>query len=400
MKLPEFQDSLLYHWRYKLAYSVLLVLSFVTLTFKLGTLTPGLSMYESSHVQTVSLSNIVERPVNAPYRVMQWASLKYIGTTDASVRLPSILFGFLTIFALYVALRRIHSERSALVGSLLLATSSFFLPYARHGTADITLAAGLAITFAVMAWVYVVKRSPLGLVVMAAAAAFALYIPLGIVWLLIGLLMAPLALRNDLLQQIQRRHFILPPLIFAALISPLLYAMTKHPFLVVKDMLLWPSELPTVFQFFKFIGQTLLGLLWLSPSAPEFHLSHLPFLDIFTVIMMFLGILHLISHRKLKRIRFIVASMIVSLLIIGLSQSATTFVLLVPIVYMCAGMGVSRLFREWNAVFPRNPFARAAAIVPMTLVIGFVTIYHLKYTFLAWPKNPETKSVYKYRLED
>lgn len=400
MKLPAIQDSFLYHWRYKIAYSVLLILSLLTLTYRLGTLVPGVSASENAHIQTVTLSNIIDHPINAPYRVVQWASLKYMGQSAIAVRLPSIGFGLLTIIALYVALRRIHSERSALIGALLLTTSSFFLPYARQGTANITLAAGLTLTFAVMAWVYVAKRSPLGLVVLAASAAFALYIPLGLVWLVIGTLMAPIALRNDLLWQVQKRHFILPPLIFLALVAPLIYAGFQHPIVLVKDMFLWPDQLPTIMQFGKFIGQALLGLFWISPRASEFHLGHLPFLDVFTVIMMFLGILHLIANRKLKRIRFIVASTVISLVVIGLTQSASAFVLLVPIVYMCAGMGVSRLFREWNNVFPRNPFARAAAIIPMTLIIGFVMLYHLKYTFVAWPKNPETKSLYNIRLDD
>ncbi len=197
------------------------------------------------------LSEIAEEPLYAPYKLVQNLSLSLIKDEQLAARLPSILFALLTICGLYAVLRILHSERSAIAGSLAMAFNPLFLALARDGSPYIYLATSQILLFAAFAYVYINKRSHLGLVILSVAAALALYAPLGLVWLTIGLLMAPLALKNELIKELKKWHYVAPTLLGLLLVTPLFLYLFRSPANHLREIFLVPNQLPPISEFWQ-----------------------------------------------------------------------------------------------------------------------------------------------------
>ena len=73
-------------------------------------------------------------------------SYKLFGITEFAVRLPSILCALTTIFALFFTLKKICSERMALVSSLILATCVEFVIFARVSILDMLFCTNITLS--------------------------------------------------------------------------------------------------------------------------------------------------------------------------------------------------------------------------------------------------------------
>jgi len=52
------------------------------------------------------------------------------------------------------------------------------------------------------------------------------------------------------------------------------------------------------------------------------------------------------------------------------------------------------MLQQWFTVFPRNPFARSAGAILMTIVVLLAAYNGFSQYFIAWPNTPETKAVF------
>lgn len=73
-------------------------------------------------------------------------SYKLFGITEFAVRLPSVLCALTTIFALFFTVKKICSEKMALVSSLILATSVEFVIFARVSILDMLFCTNITIS--------------------------------------------------------------------------------------------------------------------------------------------------------------------------------------------------------------------------------------------------------------
>ena len=82
------------------------------------------------------------------------------------------------------------------------------------------------------------------------------------------------------------------------------------------------------------------------------------------------------------------------MLLAGFNNNLVYISLGLPALGLIIVGGLHYLYREWSAIFPHNPFARVLATGLIIMLVGINFIFGLRYSLLAWPHSPETKSTY------
>jgi len=381
----------LYRYRYGIGMFVLFVAAIFLLTFKLGTLVTGISNPEAIQgMSSDSLKDIFRNPIFAPYKILQWISIKALGHTVLALRIPSVIFAAASVAMLYDIFRHWHKQRIAILGSLFFVTSSWFLSYARLGVASISLAFFVLI----LLWAGTnlhhapVRRWPF--LVMAGAVAFSLYVPYMLYFLIAGVALHRYAVKRYL-WHLSKTERVVGLGILAVVITPLVYAMVSDPSLV-KIYFGIPQILPTIKEYFMNISGTIGYVFWRSAQNPIYHLGTLPMLDIFTATMAALGVYQYEKQLNQHRTKWLFVGSLIMVLTLAFAAQVETFIALAPLVYIFAATGVVTLLVQWYEIFPKNPVARTVGLLPIIFLLLIVTNYHGNRYFIAWARSPDTQA--------
>ena len=99
-----------------------------------------------------------------------------------------------------------------------------------------------------------------------------------------------------------------------------------------------------------------------------------------SMILILLGILNLFTTKYTAR-GYIITIWIVLLLPILIINPNFTSVTFVPILLLMA-MGIHTLLRRWYQIFPHNPYARIAGLIPLAVLIGGMVLSGIgRYTY-------------------
>ncbi|HSX53432.1 MAG TPA: hypothetical protein VLF90_03645 [Patescibacteria group bacterium] len=361
------------------------------LFYRLGSLVPGWSQAELSFLnQSRTFKGILNNPLNAPYKLAQLALILLHHEGPIAMRSLSALIGLTSIALFYYVIRKWHTTRVALMSVVLLATSSWFLGYARVALPAI-LYTFLIAALAYGTWLRSTKKSALALFVGAALAVFLIYIP-GLVWFV---LVAGVWQRKAIFAHYKDRSVLgfLAIIMGCVLLLPLIYGLVMHPQLTRSfaglPLLHWPSVL-TVCKNILYVPYHLAVH---SGLNPVFGLSNLPLLDIFTLAMAVLGIYAYFFRRQLDRTKLLLGSIILGVALISLG-GGVEIVILLPFIYLFAAGGITLMLQQWFTVFPLNPLARIVATTLMTVIVLMASFYHINRYFVAWPNAPITKQTF------
>ena len=381
-------------WIKKRAVMLLAILSvggitaFVTL-FQLESLMPGANVYEVQTNETLRLlsQEPLSNPINLPYYLL--VKLFTVFTSDLlAQRLASALLGIAMVGLLTYVLRQWFNNRIAIVGALLLATSSWYLALSRTGAPFVVAAFWLSLFFAIGTWRTYTRRPLLTDALIAVALALSLYTPY-YVWLaVVGLIVLTLRRKKQLFVLPRKHQWILPGL-FTLFIAPLLIAIVREPHIARE--LAGLQTLPASFmEFVRQIGQNIAHIFFRGFSDPALSLGRLPLLDIFSAVMVALGILYFERQRDLRRSQILFGAV----LVLGVAVSITSFAvgklsIFFPIIMIFAVAGIVELLNRWLKSFPRNPIARTVGVCVIVVAIGFTSQYHLQRYFVAWSGNPD-----------
>jgi hypothetical protein len=395
MKLPNIMDSWLYRRRYQIGYLLIVITAIATLGLRISNLygTDVRNRFELAQAKTEI--NLLTDAVNLPFKLVHSLFYNLVTENEAlSLRLTSISFGLLSVMAVFGVTRRLHSERAGLMAALSMLVSSWFLPVARGGGEIITLVASMALVWAAYSYLYLKRRTHGGLIISIMILAIATYMPLGPLWVALGLVMAPKALVNELLKPFLKRYIAAATVIYLVVVSPLLATFINQPIATIRELLVLPSQMPSWGEFLQRLLEAPLSFLWRSQQLPELRLGRQPVLDLVSLTLATLGILYVLRHWRLKRIRYLVSSTALALIIYALNSRPELLSLFIPIAYITIGMGASRLYRGWADMFPKNNLARYIAVLPLTVVILMSFYYNLKYVFQVMPNTPEVVQTY------
>lgn len=394
MRFKKIKLLLSTYWQPTIFWLVGLGLILGVLLFKLGTLTPNLSRPEVAYQSNVdSLKGIVDNPLNGPYKILSYSFSKLGNSSIFSLRTASAVYGLLTILLFYYVVSRWHDKRTAIWGTLLFATSAWFLHYARiamPGISGTLLLAALAYGH----WLRKTKRSAFVGIVGIILAAWLIYIP-GMVWFVI---VGGIWQSKKIGEHLKDTKLSIP-FVFAlgvGLLAPLVIAVTKQPELL-NNLAGLPHNLPNPYDYIRHVLNVPFQIFFRGPSNPIIWLGRLPLIDVFTTTMFIIGVYTYWQRIKLDRARILAGTLIVGTLIVGL-QGSFSIIALAPILYLVVTAGLSWMSKQWLDVYPRNPLARGIGITLISIVVVLSCLYNLKHYFVAWPQAPATKKVYQQKL--
>jgi hypothetical protein len=388
----QISEYLLYRLRYVMGYSLIGV-TIITMIVVAGLYMPGgLSRPEMDSVvasNALSLSLASFNPatvIDLPYHILQRLSTDAFGISILSIKLPSLLLGLLSALGMLLLLRMWFKANVAVLTTILVITTGQFLFVAQNGTPSIVyifwtiwlLVAALRVSRRA-------KWSGLWKIALFGIAALSLYTPLSI-YILVALGSA--VVLHPHLRYIVRRlskvKLSLAVLCALVLAAPLAYAIARDPSVGLR-LLGIPSQMPD-FQanLFQLLRQ------YFSFATPSSSALMTPVYGLGPTILIFIGIFRLFTTKYTARSYIITAWIILlaPVLIVNPSFISVTFV---PVVLLMA-MGITTLLARWYQLFPRNPYARFAGLVPLAILIGGMVVSGLSRYMYGYLYDPTTTS--------
>ena len=360
------------------------------LFFRLKSSVPGLSASEAASLaSSVSWSQIINNPLNMPYKLAVFGLVKWQHGGVFMLRSVSAIFAIAMIYLFYYVLRQWYARRTAILGTTLFATSSWLLHYARLAQPDIMYIALIAaITYGT--WLRQTKKTSLVIVVGGLLAVFLLYIP-GLIWLVIA---GGWWQRRSIFKHY--RHYTVTGLIMitvsAGLLVPLIYGLATHPNLIRQLFGLQLPGYPDVWAVLRSIAIIPYQLAVHANVNPVVWLGNLPLLDVFALAMLVLGIYKHFFMRGLDRARVLLGIAVISVVLIGFGIVNT--IILLPVLYILVASGIGLMLQQWFTVFPRNPLAGLIGTTLISLAVLMTMFYHINHYYIAWPNSNDTKSVF------
>jgi len=373
MATRDFSNYFLYRWRYTIGYVLIGLLLAGLLLFAGLYLPGGLSAAEmESVVRSASLSLTDSSSlavVNLPYYAFQSAILTTFGISIFTIKLPSLILGLLTAVGFVMLLRRWFKPNIAVLASLIAISTGQFLFIAQSGTPSILYLFWPVVLLLLGTQVTRVKKFRfLWKILFAITAALSLYTPLAIyplVAVLLTVIFHP-HLRN-VVRRMSNFRLTVVSIIFLVLIAPLVWFVIQTPELGL--MLLGvPTTLPIDIGANVITGLKQYFQFW-SPSATEVMT---PVFGLGSAILIGLGLYRLIRTRETTR-SYLIIFWIVCLIPVLVVNPSFTSVTFVPSMLMLAA-GLTSLINYWYRLFPLNPYARIAGLIPIIILVAALII--------------------------
>lgn len=387
------REITLYRFRYIILYVLFAILLVILLTTEMGRIPYGLTQDEMTSVTRSVTLNITQAPadavVNAPYHVLQKASVGIFGLTPFAIKLPSVILALLMAVAVTGVIRRFFRYSATIITSLLMASSLPFLIMGRIGAPLIMLSLFSALMMVAGASVVTNARyKPAWKVVTVIAAIGLLYTPLGIYPLLAFVLAGILHphLRYHIMHT-KPKEWVAIGVSAALAIALLAVAVVREPGILL-TLAGIPADAPGAAEIMgnlSYLGGALFNVI-----EPTFGVIATPVFGLPLLALMVFGIVQLIYDRHSARTYFLIGWLSAFVIILALNTQHILSIF-IPAVMLMA-IGIEAFLREWYSLFPKNPYARLAALVPLSvLIVGIITSETSRY-FNGYRYAPETTS--------
>ncbi|HMI09624.1 MAG TPA: glycosyltransferase family 39 protein [Candidatus Saccharimonadales bacterium] len=389
-------DYFLYAKRYLLGYGAI-SLAVIGLLLIAGLYVPG-GITEGEMNSTVISSGLSIDSfdpltiIDLPYHVLQRLSMEAFGISDLSIKLPSLILATVSIIGILLLLRMWFKGNVALLTTVLVVTTGQLLFIAQSGTPSIMYI--FTTVWLLLAALLVSRRVSRGgtwKLVLFIIAAISLYTPLSI-YIILALLSA-VVLHPHLRYLVRRLSRVKVALAFVCaliIVAPLIYAIVKEPNIGLTLLGVpktWPHFLSNgvqiLKQYFDFITPTNGALI-----TPIYGLG--------PMLLILLGALRLATTKYTAR-SYIISTWVILLLPVLLINPNFVAVTFVPVILLMA-MGIDILLGNWYRLFPRNPYARIAGLVPLAVLIGGMVISGVDRYMYGYQYDPQTTSHFSHDL--
>jgi hypothetical protein len=394
-------DYLLYRWRYILGY-VIIGLIIASLLLLAGLHVPGgltqeemQSTVESHSLSATSLDAFTPTSViNLPYNLLQRVSTEVLGVSNFSIKLPSLLLGALSAFGMILLLQMWFRRNVAVLTTVLIITTGQFLFVTQNGTPSIVyIFWSVWLLVAAMMISRQAKYMGLWKIVLFSVAALSLYTPLSI-YIIVALASAVILHPHlrFLVRRLLKARIKIATASFCALLAlaPLIYGIVKEPSIGM-TLLGIPEVMPDITNnLFILLKQ------YFSFATPVAGVVMSPIYSLGSMVLIVLGIIRLTTTNYTARSYIITAwaVLLLPVLLINPDFSTITFV---PAMLLMA-MGINTLLRSWYQLFPKNPYARIAGLIPLTILIGGMFISGISRYVYNYTYNPSTVSYFSQDL--
>jgi len=384
MNIRPISEWTLYKHRFLIAYSGLAVLAALLLGLYANILPPGLSAPEQQSAITSHALSLTELPtaqqvVNLPFHALQKFSMNWLGLSPFGVRLPSLVFAAITIFCLSFIIKRWFKVNVAIVATMIIVTSTWFLSIARLGTPDIMIPFWTSVLILCATYVsQQTKRWHLWKALFGLSAALALYTPY-MSYLFLATLIAAMAQPHlrYLIRQSSKVGLTIGIFFFALLMVPLCWGIYKDPSLI-REIFAIPATIPEPVQFGRDLLQAISNLGW--PFNVQSGPVVTPLVGLATLVLVGIGGMRLLGDFHSVRAYVLLIWMALLIPIIGFNPSNLT-VLFVPVMLVMT-IGLNLVVRYWYRLFPFNPYARIFGLVPLFfLIFSIMQFNYQRYTY-------------------
>jgi hypothetical protein len=373
-------------------YLILAAVLFFIISYHISSSPAGLGPTEiSAKNASLSLSNILNNPINAPHHLLSFVFLKAGLHTNLALRLSSVLFAELFIISFYSLTRVWFGKSIGLFGAVILATLPLFLIAARQGSSEIMLFSIITIMAVYVRLCRLDERKELAIVLLAIFGALFIYTP-GIIWWVMG---AAIFSRKKLLEaasSMSKSTIILSGILLFLLLAPLALAIAKD-WTIIKTLALVPTHFGSIETTLKHLGWMVAALFVKTPFSQNLILGRLPVLNVIQITFLVFGGYAMYSMAKAKAL-VLAAGVLFGIIAAGFNNNLSLLALsLTPLVIFITA-GLRFLYIEWRGIFPRNPLAKNLALLLMGAVVIVNLFYGLRYSLIAWPAAMSTKSAY------
>ncbi len=396
----------LYRLRYIAGYAFLFTVILIVLLLDIRYLPAGISLDEMA--SAVASSNL--QPdltfswlINAPYYGLQKLSLFLFGIERWTLVLPSLIFGTITMGLFFLTMRQWFRPSIAVVSTFVALTASPFINVLRSATPDIMLLFW-TITLLYAAVKLLIKREKAFIwkLIIVISAAVLVYTPLGIYPLIAFVVVSLLHphIRSRLRHIRLKRKIILIFIGLAALIPLVIYLINE------------PAGIKTLLGIDLF--QTAFGDR--RGTWKTFYMSYInvmrsgfagtlviPAFNVASICLMLLGLFRCIKDHHTARSYALLAWTAVVLPVILLAPTKQHLVIMPALLLMT--VGIETLILDWYKLFPRNPYARIAGLIPLTILfisiaVGNITHYFYNHLYIPNPAYRVSLNAIKQTIKD
>ncbi|HET8709307.1 MAG TPA: hypothetical protein VFL85_03420 [Candidatus Saccharimonadales bacterium] len=396
--MSNIKTFLMTHWRGILQVCVVLAAVTLLLGYCLGNVSHGVAASELANLKTYSSFHaLLHNPLDAPYKVTAWALWHIPYHNAVGLRLPSVVFGVVTLALFSFIVRRWYGFRAALFGITLFATSSWFLHVSRFTSLEIEYLWGIATLIGLHLLLHAYHEHFMARIAWFAGMALLLFVP-GFLWLVAFNVFIQREDLSDMWNDADSVDKIIFSCIAAISFALLALTFVFHPHLLMQ----WlgaPVHISDWQGIVKRLGNAFMYFIVRGPSEPSLWLGRLPVLDAFVAVMTAAGIAFYVKHLSAPRTQLLAGLFSISAILFALNPGFR-FSALVPIVYLIAVAGIAYVLHQWLKIFPRNPLARSIGIGIVVLVAAMACFYNLRSYFVAWPQAPPTIQVMSRSIKD
>ncbi len=375
-----FNQATLYAFRYILGYGFLIALLLFLVTVDIGNIPNGLSQAEMNQAamsSTLHFSWNFGWVINGIYNFIQQISVEAFGLSRLSLIVPSLFFGAITIVVFTLTMRHWFRDSVAIVTTSIVATSVPFVSMLRSGTPDIMIPFWTMLLLFGAVRLLVKRDKAFGWKLLICLASVGLLsTPFGIYPLVItfGSALFHPHVRSRI-RHIKRFRILLLAVIAAMGIAPIVIYLVNTPSSIstlvgveeIKGFLAHPRQ--NVAMFYD---------LYLNVQKSGFSGTTLvPVFNIATLALMILGVLRSMRDRFTAR-SYVLLPWATLTLLTAIVAPTLGVLVFVPAALLIA-IGIDTLIIEWYTLFPRNPYARVAGLIPLTILFIGISLGNISH---------------------
>ena len=381
-------SSFLYRRRYWIGHSLIAIALISLISISAFVVPSGLTEQALNGVVTSSQLDIATvwhaTPLHAPFYLAQHGILSLFGVSLLGVKLLSIMLGLITAFCMILLLRQWFSHGIAVLASLLAVTTGQFMFLAQQGTISV-LYLFWPVVLLLLATL-VAKRARYHAVwnlLFFMTAALSLYTPLSI-YVLIALGSA-IVLHPHLryiIKKLPRTRMAVAATLGVIMLTPLIITGVKDPSIFLRLLGIpsqWPAsltanigELATQYFGFMSLGNQ-------SVMLPVFGFG--------SMLIIIYGLYRAIRTYETVQSYVILAWLVLLFPVLIINPNFIS-IMFVPLLLLLA-TGLERILATWYRLFPFNPYARVAGLIPLVVLVGGLVLFGLERYAYGYRYAPE-----------
>lgn len=387
----------LYKHRFVIGY-IVLGLAFITLLFAL----PLFAQYGLSEAEMESATSSYNlnyySPLDGdladlPYKALQKLSISVFGLTPYAIKLPSVVIGLILGLLLIILLNRWFKNNVSLLASCLVILSTPFLFLAGSGTPLIMVVFWPTLLLILGSKIHGEKKpQPIYSFFFAIALLLSIFTPYMLYFAAFCVLFV---FSQPHLRFIVKSLPKVPLVIVSAIIlggiATLIVNIVNRPDVAME--LLFARN----FQFTEFFPNMVTGLTPLMAWKDGVKSVFLaPLISLPVLALALIGLFSTTRGFFASRNSIATLLIIFTLIITGFNPDTVVFFIL-PFAILTAH-GLKYLLEKWYGLFPENPYARIAAIFPLTILFSIMLVPSLLQYIYGYHYNPNIANEFRYDL--